>query len=208
MLQPFGVTINWLKAKTSVNFPNVVLGVDYELIKGSHQCPNSDGSVVGFIGYQSYEWLANFEAPQHPDYDNRLYVLNQDTRPTNVKHPDFPNYNQYATVYTLVKRSNEEIIASVRAMESQANSAIVSEGEQSKTNYLATVAINKKQLEIPLDLIDTNSLARLVEIADKIRRNADNASVLIAKVNANETVDLSAGWEYDNITKGGIPFAN
>jgi hypothetical protein len=208
MIQPFGVIINWLKPKASINFPNVVLGVDYELIMGSHQCPNSDGSPVTFIGYPTYEWLANYDAPQHPDYDPRLYVLNVDTRPTNTPHPDYPNYKEYATTYQLVKRTNSEIIESIRAEEAAANSALVTEGEQTKTNYLATVAISKQQSGITLDTIDTNALARLTEVADKIRRNANNAANLITAINANQTVDLSVGWEYDNITVGGIPFAN
>lgn len=200
----FGALVLWGN-KATVDF-NDVKDSDYTLVKCA-QFPRADGEPIEGLP-EGYEWLANCSGDTPPDYDPRLFVLNSDTRPTNIPHPEWPNYNQYRTQTSLTKRTNEEIISSIRQEEALANSSLVTEGETTKLSYLAMNATIRKVAGMQLSETDTNAIARHAEVSEKMLRNAANAELLINKVTANENVDLSSGWEYDNISVGGYPFAN
>ena len=200
----YGVVIQWVNKKT-VDFNNVQ-DSDYRLIKPHSLCPTSDGNPVSFDD-PSYEWLIE-RSISCPDYDPRIYLQGVSTLPTNTPDEQWPNYNKYLTKYSLVKRTNDEIITAIRAEEANANTALINEGEKDKTSYFMQGYLNAMLSNVAPTEAQVNAEARHADIEMKMSKNAANAELLISQLNAGQNIDLSSGWEYDHLPVGGFPFAN
>jgi len=203
-----GILIFWLKQKTEIDYDNLVEDIDYKVINPNSQCPQTGGAPISFTGVPDadrYEWLVKPDGV-HVGVDYRLYKENEAKRPTNVACDDYPNYNVFITEYGIVRRSNMELIAAIRQMESQANSSVLSEGESNKLTMMQAAVNKAYNSGMPLtpDLQTVEN--RLLEVANKANQNAANAASLIAVVESGGIPDLDSGWEYDNITPQGFPF--
>jgi len=199
----YGVLVLW-NNKAGVDFENVK-DTDYALVKAA-EFPRQDGEPLEGLP-ENYEWLENCIPFAAPDYDPRLFVLNESIQPTNIPHPVHPNYNQYRTTYSLVRRADELIIASVRQEEASANNSLLTEAENSKLNYFATGAALTLAQNLPLSEAEQNAMTRHADVQMKMSKNAANADLIISKIIAKENIDISSGWEKDNIAEGGFPFA-
>lgn len=204
-----GIIIHWLKPKASRDYANLIEGVDFKVINPLIACPATGGEPVSFAGVpdaENYEWLVKPDGI-HVGVDYRLYIENEAKRPTDTPCVDYPNYNVYITEYGIVRRSNLEIIAAIRQMEKQANTAVLAEADATKLTMMQS-AVNKAYSMglIPLtpDLQAVED--RLLEVSNKANQNAANAASLIAVVEAGGIPDLDSGWEFDHITPKGFPF--
>jgi hypothetical protein len=200
----YGKLILWKTENPS--YGALVAGVDYSLIK-SGLLPRQDGEPIDSLE-PGYEWLVNHTPFDMPDYDSRVWVLLENEQPTNQPHPEYANYKSFVKTYGLEKRPVVEIIESVRAKEAEANASVMSEAESSKMIVLSQSAAYKTQQGIALSESEANAQTRMIEVSNKINRNAANAELLIGLINAGQEPDIDGGWEFDNITAIGFPFAN
>ena len=184
---------------------------DYAIKNPAHQCPTTDGSYpVGMP--ENWYLLGVYRGQQNPEFDNRILVENQFTRPVFEPHPEFPDYFQYRTDFSLVERTLDELISTIKQMEREANLSIQSEADKAKMEMFIP-AVSAKYGVQPLTDAEQNVYTRMLELADKGAQNAANAARLIsiAKNNADptktkQTFDVSVGWTYDAITLLGSPF--
>jgi len=203
-----GILIFWLKQLAERDYNNLVENVDYKIINPNKPCPNTDGSPVDFTGApgaENYEWLLRPDGVK-VGVDYRIYVENEAKRPTQTKDTEYPNYSIFLTEYGVVRRSNDEIIAAIRQMESNANLAVQGEADKNKMAMMSPAVYMAQAQNIPLTP-DLQAVAdRLTEVANKANQNAANAKSLIDVVIAGGIPDIDSGWEYDNITAQGFPF--
>lgn len=201
-----GILIYWLVAER--NYETAVEGIDYEVRSPNAACPNTDGSPVDFTGApgaENYEWLLKPDGV-HVGVDYRLYKENIAQRPTQIKDVEYPNYSIYLTEYGVVRRSNDELIAAIRQMESTANLAVQGESDKNKMAMMSPAVYMAQAQNLPLTP-DLQTVAdRLIEVSNKANQNASNAQSLIDVVSAGGIPDIDSGWEYDNITPQGFPF--
>ena len=201
-----GILIYWLVAER--NYETAVEGIDYEVRNPNAACPNTDGSPVDFTGApgaENYEWLLKPDGV-HVGVDYRLYKENIAQRPTQIKDVEYSNYSIYLTEYGVVRRSNDELIAAIRQMESTANLAVQGEADKNKMAMMSPAVYMAQAQNLPLTT-DLQTVAdRLIEVANKANQNAANAQSLISVVTAGGIPDIDSGWEYDNITPQGFPF--
>lgn len=200
----YGVLIRWTNPENK-NYNQATAGVDYNVVK-TGLFPRQDGEQITGLD-PSYEWLVNRTPFAMPDYDSRIWILTETKRISNEINNEYPNYNSYETLYGLQKRTSEDIIASIRAKEAEANAAIMSEAESSKLIVLSQSAAFKNQQGIALSEGESAAQIRMVEVADKINRNAANAELLISIAENNNEPDIDSGWEYDNLSDVGYPFS-
>jgi len=200
-----GVYLQWLRPKTEIDFNNV-LSTDWQFIK-TLQCPVIDGSAFD-LG-ENYEWLANEQGVQPIYYDSRLLVLIEDARPSKTHHSLFPNYKRFYRADALEQRSIPEISESIIQEEKMANTALDQEADVAVMTtfvlgYLAAIASGLVPTEAQV-----NAYNRQAYVQQKKSQNAANRIELIRQLNlGNYNVDISLGWERDNITVGGFPFSN
>lgn len=203
-----GVTIEWLKPLSERDYNNLVENVDFIYINQNKPCSRDDGEPMDFSGMENanmLEWLIK-EVGNTTSPDFRIYAENIVSRPTNIKDTDWPNYNKFVIEYSRVRLSNDQIIASIRNMEAQANAKVLAEGESAKAQMLSHdiyEAIANKQALTDDQQAVYNRLAQMNAIG---LQNATNADSLIAVVNAGGTPDLDSGWITDTITSQGYPF--
>lgn len=204
MTQISGVFIQW-KHKDTQNFNDVKDG-DYTLIN-SNPCPVINGEPIPTMP-DGYEWLANNTESNPVTYDPRIFIELQHTLPTNLPHPQWPMYNQYRTTFSLEKRSTDQIVESVRQEERLANNTLITEAEKEKMDKFTTGYLISISKGLSPDEAQLNAVARHQDVEVKMNRNASNAEGLIGRILLGENVDISSGWEYDNIPVGGFPFSN
>ena len=200
----YGKLILWLKAEK--NYTNPVRGIDYSIVN-SGACSRNDGQPITGMD-AGYEWLADFVPFATPDYDPRIWILVQSSYPTNVAHPEFPNYKTFQTTYTLEKRTNEAIIASIRQAEASANNKLATEAEMPKMAILANAANTKVANNTPLTEGEQAAIDLNLQVSVKMTKNSANAILLIEQVNAGQEPLIDEGWEIDNLLPVGQPFIN
>jgi len=201
-----GILIYWLVAER--NYETAVEGIDYEVRNPNAACPNTDGSPVDFTGApgaENYEWLLKPDGV-HVGVDYRLYKENIAQRPTQIKDVEYSNYSIYLTEYGVVRRSNDELIAAIRQMESTANLAVQGEADKNKMAMMSPAVYMAQAQNLPLTP-DLQTVAdRLIEVSNKANQNASNAQSMIDIVTTGGIPNIDSGWEYDNITPQGFPF--
>jgi len=201
-----GILIFWLLATR--NYETAIEGIDYEVRNPNAACPNTDGNPIDFTGApgaENYEWLLKPDGV-HVGVDYRIYKENIAQRPTQIKDVEYPNYSIYLTEYGVVRRSNDELIAAIRQMESKANLSVQGEADKNKMAMMSPAVYMAQAQNLPLTT-DLQTVAdRLIEVANKANQNAANAQSLISVVTAGGIPDIDSGWEYDNITPQGFPF--
>lgn len=202
-----GVIIEWLKPKTSIDYNNLVEGTDYRIINPNNEYPRSDGEPVEFIGFPNYEWLKRVYTPQ-PNYDPRLYVLQVSEKPTNVKDTIYPKINTFVQSYQVIERSKADIIASIRLEQQMADGSLYQECDINKLSVLMLGYNTSIAKGLTPSEAQVNAYNRQQYIELKIQQNAANADTLIEAINNGQMVDISSGWENDNVPAGGFPFSN
>lgn len=147
-----------------------------------------------------YEWLIKHTPFAEPDYDPRIYIMvtnlpNLEDLASFQEHPLYPGIKEYRITYTPEKRSNEEIIISIRNAEKEANDLIWTEGEHKDKMMLMMNASTKAASGAQLNSFEQSLLVDMNTIAEKLSKNEDNRNILVAQVNANQEPNIDSGWE-------------
>lgn len=203
-----GILIKWNKPVSERDYNNLQEG-DFTVLNWNKPCSRTDGMPIDFSGApdeESLEWLMYAEGQRLEGYDYRLFIENQVQRPTNIKDSEFINYNKFLTEYSVIRRTDAEIISAIQQMENEANLTIQSESEKAKMAMLSPAVNDKIANGLPLDKPEQNVRTRLLEIASKAFQNAANAEAMIQLVKSGGTPNLDSGWIYDNLTNLDYPF--
>jgi hypothetical protein len=201
-----GRLIQFTKPIEDVDFENLQPG-DWKFLS-LYKCPVMNGSPIPPLGNNTY-WFVDEHGVQPPSYDSRLLILNEDARPTNVKSTLYPNYNMFYFKYTVTNRTVEEVTQAIITEEKLANANLDREADVSTMNtfvqgYLCAIADG-----IPATEAQINAYNRQGDVQLKKAKNADNRLLLIEQLTGgNFNIDISAGWNNDNIAPGGYPFSN
>lgn len=204
-----GILIEWLKPENERNYTDLKENVDYRVLNPNKECPVIDGSPIDFTGApnaQNLEWLVKTYGDRVPGFDFRIYIEDEYSSPTNLPHPDFSNYRQFKAVYSLVRRTNEDILNVIEQIENEANLSIQNESEKAKMQLLFPTVQSKKIAGLALEPFEQEVWDRQNIVSQKAWQNAANAKNLKDAIIAGLTPDISKGWEYDNIPSAGYPF--
>lgn len=204
-----GILIFWNKPLSERDYNNLQDG-DFTVLNYNKPCPVTDGSPITFTGVENaenYEWLVKSQGAIVEGIDYDLFSQNTVDRPTNTKHAEFVNYNIWLTEIQNVRRTNEELIQVIRDKENEANNSVLNESERNKLQMIAPAVNAKLASGLSLNTQEQAVYNRMLEVSQKAMLNASNAANLISIVNTNGTPDIKSGWEYDNISSQGFPFA-
>lgn len=195
MSQLKGRTIKWNADKSSFEILNY------------NPCPVLMGEPIPFMG-EGVEWLADYIPVPAISYDQRIYVRIDKQQPSDTPHPEWPMYKTWITTYDKEKRPLADIIKSIEAEEANANSALLKEAEESKmTLFMSSYTLNIAKGVEPTDN-EKNAEARHADVTYKIAQNAARRTYLIEQFTAGNILDISDGFERDNIAVGNTPFVN
>ena len=158
------------------------------------QYPRTDMQPVAGLD-PDLEWLLVYQPYIAPDYDPRIYILDQNEAITALPHPQYPLINQYLVTFALTKRSNDEIELSISQAEQMANENILPGDQQLKITILALATIIKKQQGLSLNDDEQATIDQLMSIAENFWKNDAEAKAKIADIIANKQPDIDASWQ-------------
>jgi len=200
-----GKIITYNKPKAEINFSELQQS-DWSF-KSNYQCPVVDGEAFDLGGND--EWLVVRYGDRSATLDGRLWNEIEDSFPTNTLDSEFPNYKKFMYVYEYAHKSIDEITPSIIQEEKLANTALDEEADVAVMTtfvlgYLAAKATGLQPTEAQVNAYNRQAYVQL-----KKQQNASNRIELINQLNlGNFNIDISTGWERDNITVGGFPFSN
>jgi len=158
------------------------------------QYPRTDMQPVAGLD-PDLEWLLVYQPYVAPDYDSRLFILDQNEAITALPHPQYPLINQYLVTFTLTARPKEDVELSISQAEQMANESILPGDQQLKITILALATIIKKQQGLSLNDDEQATIDNLMGIAENFWKNDAQAKAKIADITANKQPDIDASWQ-------------
>ena len=141
-----------------------------------------------------YEILVPIEPNVLPDFDSRYYIIQEQADIISVE-PNNDGYRTITSIKTLVRKSDEEIIAALEEAETLANNQIVRLEKQVKTMIIALNSILRQQSGLTLTAKEQNAQTKISNYALKISQNDDILNNLKALVVQGNNPDIeAAGW--------------
>ena len=141
------------------------------------------------------EWLIKTTPYVQPDYDSRIYILNQIESVTTEPHPEWPWLNQYQITYQTVKRVADEIIQAIENAENEANSNVLPYTKQLKILSLGVATLFRRVEGMTLTAKETKIKNKCLAIGTNVWKNHDTATAKVAEVTAGSEPQIDAGWE-------------
>jgi hypothetical protein len=141
------------------------------------------------------EWLIKTTPYVEPDYDSRIYVLNQIESVTTEPHPEWAWLNQYQITYQTVKRTADEIVQAIENAENEANSNVFPYQKQVKILALGVATLFRQVENMTLTAKEKKIKKKCLDIAVNIWKNHDAATAKVAEVTAGTEPQIDAGWE-------------
>ena len=178
----------------------------YEILN-FNPCPVLLGEPLQDMG-PGVEWLADYIPVPAVELDQRVYIRIDVQGPTDFPHPEWPMYNTFQTTYEKEKRPIADIIKSIELEEQNANSALLKEAEESKLLFF--MAAYNRDIAKGVEPSDEakNAELRHADVTLKMAKNASRREYLISEFTAGNVLDISSGFERDNIAVGNSPFQN
>lgn len=141
------------------------------------------------------EWLIKVTPYVQPDYDSRIFVLNQTEEVTQTPHPDYPHLNQYRITFSTSKRATEEIAISVENAEREANESVFPYTKQLKILTLGLGVLFRKVGGMTLNAKEIAVKDKVLALAVKIWKNDQALRDKIAELAAGTEPNIDEGWE-------------
>jgi len=163
-----------------------------EIIKHADY-PREDMQLV--VGLDpDLEWLVKYTPFVRPDYDSRIYILNQIEEVTTDPHPDYNHLNQYKITFETEKRPSEDIQLSIENAENEANERICGDKFKKWVTLSLTAIINN------LDGITPKPIEKVVMDGTrakgvKIWKNDETLRNKIQQLAAGEEPEIDSGWQ-------------
>lgn len=166
----------------------------------------STGNIIKFADYPredmqpisgldpDLEWLVITTPYVQPDYDSRIYVLNQIDSITTTPHPQWTWLNQYQRTWQTVKRTAAEIETAIYNAENNANNQVFPYEKQLKILALGIGVLYRNVAGMTLTHKEVAIKNKCLAIATNIWKNHDTRTAKVAAVNAGEEPDIDADW--------------
>lgn len=143
------------------------------------------------------EWLLKYEPFVRPDYDSRLFILQQNEEITETPHPDYAHLNQYLITFATLKRDVEEIQAHIENAETNANQSVLPYEKQLKIITLGLGVLFRKVEGMSLNAKEQVIADRVESIAVKLWKNDQTLRDKVEQLANGEEPNLDEGWEKD-----------
>lgn len=167
----------------------------------------STGEILKFANYPNIditpvqgldpdlEWLLKYTPFASPDYDSRIFILNQTNAVTTEPHPDYPDLNVYKTTYTTTKRPDVDIIRAIENAEESANIEVMNYRTNDKLHMMAVgILTRQNQGVVPSDA-EQAILDKIKDFDVALWKNNAEKELKIAQVNEGIEPDIDLGWE-------------
>jgi len=143
------------------------------------------------------EWLVKRELFVAPDYDSRIFILNQNEAITTTPDLEHTHLNQYQISYNTIKRGSEDIQQAVENAERQANESIFPYTQQLKTILLGVAVLFRKTEGLSLSPKEQVVADRVMALAVRVWKNDQAMRDKIQEVIAGTEPNIDEGWEKD-----------
>jgi len=190
-----GRTIQWNADHTSFETLNY------------NPCPVMLGDPLQDMG-EGIEWYADYIPTPAVDLDQRVWIRIDIQGPTDITHPEYPMYKTFQTTYEKEKRELSLIIKSIEQEEQNANAALLKECEESKTLFFMAAYTRDIALGVEPSDEAKHAEVRHADVTLKMNKNAARREYLIEQFTAGIVLDISSGFERDNLAVGNSPFQN
>jgi hypothetical protein len=141
------------------------------------------------------EWLVKVTPYAAPEYDSRIYILQQNESVTQEQHPVWTWLNQCQITYQTVKRSATEIETSIMNAENEANSQVFPYMKQLKLMALAIGVLFRNVEGMTLNAKETAIKQKMLALAVNVWKNHDVMTAKVAEVAAGTEPNIDEGWE-------------
>jgi polyhydroxyalkanoate synthesis regulator phasin len=141
------------------------------------------------------EWLIKYKPFVAPDYDSRIFVLNQTEEMTAIPHPDYPLLNQYRITFSTTKRVVDEIKVSIENAEREANENIFPYAKQLKILTLGLGVLFRRVEGMTLTTKETAVKDKILKLAVNVWKNDQALQNKIKELTAGLEPNIDEGWE-------------
>ena len=168
-----------------------------EVIKHANY-PRADMALIDGLD-PDLEWLIKRELFIAPDYDSRIFILNQNEAITTTSDIEYPHLNQYQITYSTEKRSNDDIQISVENAERQANESVFPYTEQLKTMLLGIAVLFRANDGLALNPKEQVVADKVLALAVKVWKNDQAMQDKIQEIVDGTEPNIDEGWEKDEL---------
>lgn len=163
-----------------------------EIIKHANY-PNDDGSPI--VGLDpDLEWLAKYIPYVAPDYDPRIFVLQQTEAITIEPHPLYTNLKQYKITYATNRRTDAEIILHIENAETEANETLLNYKERTKIFVLAVGVLIRRLDNLATSPKEKAILDKMTGIATNVWKNDTELKAKLTQVADGLEPNIDALW--------------
>ena len=141
------------------------------------------------------EYYAKYEPFPEPEYDPRGWRLIVTSVRVESSHPTWPALDKYETTYSLDRRTDEELKASVDTMQAWADEQLCPINHASNETRVKKI-YHKKIKGLPTEQWEEDLVDAVDNIASKMDDNSDNKDIMYDYIDANPTLvpDFDDGW--------------
>lgn len=141
------------------------------------------------------EWLVKRELFKQPDYDSRIFILNQNEEITTKADEEFIHLNKYEISYTTEKRSDDEIKFSIENAERNANEQLFPFEKQMKLLLLGVGVLFRKIEGMTLNEKEQTIADAITATSVQMWKN-DQATI-DKKIDVDDGIEpnIDEGWE-------------
>jgi len=140
-----------------------------------------------------YEWKLIFEQPR-PTL-TPIQNLVREEQDNDNSHPDYPHLKMIEVVYTVVKKSDAEIIALLEAREDNANQSLMSHTDRLKIMVLYMAIVNRKVNGDPINAKMQAILDKVDARALKLWQNDTNLENKLNELSQGGNPNIDDGWQ-------------
>jgi len=184
-----------------MSVPAVLINKTTKLIMTHSVYPREDMQPITAADLDpNYEWLVCYTPFAEPSYDSRIFIMEEitpkdDALLQTAEHPNYPGIKCYPLTYNPIKRPNAEIIVSIENAEKEANNLVFSESIHKDALVFMVGSLDKKVDGQALTTDEQSEIDKLALIKVQFAKNRDCALNKIAQVEAEQTPNISEGWQ-------------
>jgi len=130
-----------------------------------------------------------------PDYDSRIFELEQIEAVTVEPHPVYPDINQYKKTFKTNKRPDVDIIRSIENAEESANRELLTYRTTEKMLLTTAGILARVNSGVQPNAKEQEMLDSLMAFDVKIWKNDEEKKRKIAQVLEGLEPDIDSGWE-------------
>lgn len=164
-----------------------------EILKRGNYPREDMGDILGLD--PNLEWLVINVPFDYPDYDSRLFVLNQVEEVTSIAHPDYANLNQYKITYAVTKRPDTDVVIHIENAEIEANESVIGYKNKTKLMALALGVLIRRLDNLQTTTKEQRILDKALQNAVRIWKNDAEVRAKLQQLTDGIEPDIDSGWE-------------